>query len=132
VSSAALDAPAWAAPVFGLELRLPADPGRPGTPVHRALPAFPAVERDLALLVPEDVPAERVLALLRQAGGSDLSTVRLFDLYRGKGVPEGSRSLAFRLHFQSLERTLTDAEVDRAILEVTRRLSEELNVRVRG
>jgi phenylalanyl-tRNA synthetase beta chain len=132
VRAAAIDAPAWAAPVFGFELRLPADPGRPATPTVQALPAFPGVERDLALVVPDAVPAESVLSLLRRAGGDHLSSVRLFDLYRGKGVPEGTRSLAYRLHFQSLERTLTDSEVDGWVAEVARRLAEELNVRVRA
>jgi phenylalanyl-tRNA synthetase beta chain len=132
VAPAALDAPAWASPVWGLELELPKDPGSRAVPRHAALPAFPGVERDLALVVPEEVSAEQVLRVLRQAGGDELEKVEVFDLYRGKGVPEGSRSLAFRLRFQSLERTLTDAEVDRAVERVTKRLMEELNVRVRA
>jgi phenylalanyl-tRNA synthetase beta chain len=132
VSAVAIDAPAWAAPVLGFELRLPANPGRPATPRHRPLPAFPGVERDLALVVPDSLAAERVLELVRRAGGDQLAGVTLFDLYRGRGVPEGSRSLAFRLSFQSLERTLTDSEVERWVAEVTRRLAEELNVRVRA
>jgi phenylalanyl-tRNA synthetase beta chain len=90
------------------------------------------VLRDLSLVVPEAVPAERVLALLWAAGGAELEDVQLFDLYRGGAVPEGSRSLAFRLLFQSRERTLTDAEVDQAIAGVTGRLREELNVHVRA
>jgi phenylalanyl-tRNA synthetase beta chain len=132
VRPAAVDAPAWASPVWGFELELPGTPAPRTAPRHAALPAFPGVERDLALLVPEEVSAERVLAVLREAGGAELGKVEVFDLYRGKGVPEGSRSLAFRLRFQSLERTLTDTEVDAAIERVTRKLLEELNVRVRA
>jgi phenylalanyl-tRNA synthetase beta chain len=132
VDPARLDAPAWASPVWGFELELPARPAPRTVPRHAALPAFPGVERDLALVVPDETPAERVLDVLGQAGGEDLEKVEVFDLYRGKGIPEGSRSLAFRLRFQSLDRTLTDAEVDRAIEGVTKRLMEELNVRVRG
>jgi phenylalanyl-tRNA synthetase beta chain len=132
VDPARMDAPAWAAPVWGFELELPASPASRTVPRHAALPAFPGVERDLALVVLEEVSAERVLEVLRRAGGEDLEKVEVFDLYRGKGVPGGSRSLAFRLRFQSLERTLTDAEVDRAIERVTKRLMEELNVRVRA
>ena len=126
------DAPAWASPVWGLELELPADPGRPATATHKPLPAFPGIERDLALLVPDVVSGEKVEAVLRAAGSATLEKVQIFDLYRGKGVPVGSRSLAFRLRFQSLERTLTDVEVDRAVGDITRRLMEELNVHVRA
>jgi phenylalanyl-tRNA synthetase beta chain len=56
----------------------------------------------------------------------------VFDLYRGKGVPAGTRSLAYRLRFQSAERTLTDPEVDRAVARVEDRLGKELDVRVRA
>jgi phenylalanyl-tRNA synthetase beta chain len=131
VASEAVDAPAWAAPVFGLELRLPHEPEAPARAPFRALASFPAVERDLALVVPDVVPAERVRALVHASGGEHLERVELFDLYRGKGVPGGSRSLAYRLRFQSPARTLTDEEVDRAVAQVVRRLADELDVRVR-
>ena len=71
-------------------------------------------------------------AVIGSAGGALLDRVELFDLYRGKGVPEGKRSLAYRLRFQSAERTLTDAEVDRAVAQVIARLQGDLDVQVRG
>jgi phenylalanyl-tRNA synthetase beta chain len=132
IAPAAIDAPAWAAPVFGLELSLPHEPEPPVRAPFRPLASFPAVERDLALVVADAVAAERVLTLVHASGGEHLERVELFDLYRGKGVPDGSRSLAYRLRFQSPVRTLTDEEVDRAVAQVVRRLADELDVRVRG
>ncbi|MDW3218804.1 MAG: phenylalanine--tRNA ligase subunit beta [Acidimicrobiales bacterium] len=77
------------------------------TPVSK----FPSSDIDLAFEVPEDVPASSVEASLRKGGGALLRTVALFDVYRGEGVADGSRSLAYRLRFQADDRTLTDAEV---------------------
>jgi phenylalanyl-tRNA synthetase beta chain len=127
-----VDAPAWAGPVFALELELPAEPDARPVARFQTLPPFPAVERDLALLVPEAVPAQRVEEVVRSSGGEHLERVELFDLYRGKGVPEGRRSLAYRLRFQAAGRTLTDEEVDLAVSVVRSRLEQELDVRIRG
>lgn len=78
------------------------------------IPKYPAVELDLAIVVPESVTAERVRQALVSAGGKLLADARLFDVYRGKGVPEGSVSLAFSLTYRALDRTLTAAEVESA------------------
>ncbi|MEY2472164.1 MAG: phenylalanyl-tRNA synthetase beta chain [Actinomycetota bacterium] len=72
---------------------------------------FPSSDIDLAFVVPDDVAAGDVLATLRDVAGALLVTAELFDVYRGNGVPEGSRSLAFSLRFCALDRTLTDNEV---------------------
>jgi phenylalanyl-tRNA synthetase beta chain len=75
------------------------------------LPRFPAVKMDIALVVPDDVTAERVEDAITAAGRPLLESARLFDVYTGEGVPAGSRSLAFSLTYRDRERTLTDAEV---------------------
>ncbi len=72
---------------------------------------FPSSDVDLAFVVDESVPAGRVERTLRDAGGELLESVALFDVFRSASVGEGARSLAFRLRFSSLERTLTDEEV---------------------
>ncbi|HSW29572.1 MAG TPA: phenylalanine--tRNA ligase subunit beta [Longimicrobiales bacterium] len=132
VAGGKVDAPVWADPVWALELTLP-DPVVPAaTPVHHPLPLFPAVERDLALLVGDAVTAGAVTALVRERGGELLEEVTLFDHYRGEGVPAGHRSVAFRLRFRGAERTLKDKEVDRAVQGIVGRLKEELGVEPRG
>ena len=132
VAAEDLDAPPWADPVWGLELRLPDEPV-PGEPtIYQPLAPFPAVERDLALVVPDGVPAVEVEAEVRARGGALLRGISMFDYYRGKGVPEGYRSLAYRLRFLSLERTLTDDEIDSVVARVVDHLREALGVERRG
>lgn len=127
-----IDAPAWAEAVWALEFTLTPSMAAPERPRYAALPQYPAIERDVALLVPESVPAARVESVVREAGGALLETVFPFDLYQGKGIAEGLRSLAYRLRFRSTERTLTDAEVDAELGRVLERLREELGVERRG
>jgi len=149
VRRVALDAPVWAAPAFGVELTLltvPSDfiaqPGsarydampaesKPHHVQYRALPATPAAEFDLALIVPNDMPAARVEDLIRAASGELLEQVTLFDEYRGDPVPNGFRSLAWRLTFRHPERTLRDKEVAGRREKLLRTLEGELGVRQR-
>jgi phenylalanyl-tRNA synthetase beta chain len=128
----ALDAPAWAESLWALEVTLTDAMLRVDVPRYQPLPAFPPIERDLALLVPDALAAERVDAAAREAAGDLLEDVRVFDVYRGEGVPEGQRSIAIRLRFRSPERTLTDDDADAAVSRVLNRLQEELGVRRRG
>lgn len=132
VSPRAVDLPPWAGDVLAFELTLPARPEPWPAMLAEALPAFPAAERDLALLVPVEVSAEVVEAAAREAAGGHLESVVIFDLYQGEGIPLGTRSLAFRFRFRSPERTLTDDEVERATRRITDRLAEEWGVQVRG
>ncbi len=89
--------------------KLAAAPRRP--PVARPVSRFPSSDVDLAFVVADSVPAAAVEATLRRAAGDLCESVDLFDVYLGAGVNEGSRSLAYRLRFCALDRTLTDAEV---------------------
>jgi phenylalanyl-tRNA synthetase beta chain len=73
-----------------------------------------------------------VEALIRIRGGGLLEGVELFDLYRGEGVEQGTRSLAYRLRFRSPDRTLKDKQVDKAVSGILARLKEELSVQHRG
>lgn len=127
-----VDLPAWAGTVWGFEATLPAEPEPRPVVVHTRLPAFPAVERDLALVVPRTVPAARVEEVVRGHAGPLLEDVGVFDLYEGPGVPDGHRSVAFRLRFRDPERTLTDERVEGAVRTVLDRLREDLGVHFRG
>jgi phenylalanyl-tRNA synthetase beta chain len=73
--------------------------------------SFPAVLQDIAVIVPGDVPAARLAAIVRAGAGELLASLRVFDLYHGEQVGEGNKSLALRLEFRAPDRTLTDEEV---------------------
>ena len=72
---------------------------------------YPSSDVDLAFVVEDAVPAARLQAVLREAGTDCCESVELFDVYRGPGLVDGTRSLAFRMRFCALDHTLTDAEV---------------------
>jgi len=72
--------------------------------------SFPAVRQDIAVAVPEDVPAGDLVAAAREAAGPDLREIRVFDVYRGEQVGEGRKSVAFSVSYQSPERTLSDGD----------------------
>ena len=82
--------------------------------VFKPLPAYPAIRRDVAMLVPEATAHEAVLAVVKQARPPHLESVELFDVFRGKNVPPGQKSMAYAFTYRSPERTLTDAEVNAA------------------
>ncbi len=124
------DAPAWAAPVFGGEVEV--QPGQGAAVKFQPLPQHPAVSRDLALLVADGRPIAAVLDLLATRGARlALESVAVVDEFRGKGIPEGRRSVAVRLTFRGSDRTLTDPEVDKAIGRLVPMLERELDVTLR-
>ncbi len=88
------------------------------TPLAQPLPRFPAIDRDLAVVVEEHVAAGLLLAAIKESAGDLLESARAFDEYHGAQVPEGQKSIAFTLTFRSPERTLTDAEVDKVMTEI--------------
>jgi phenylalanyl-tRNA synthetase beta chain len=79
--------------------------------VYGDVTSFPSVLQDIAVVVPEAVPAADVERVVREGGGELLADVGVFDLYRGEQAGEGNKSLALRLEFRAPDRTLTDAEV---------------------
>jgi phenylalanyl-tRNA synthetase beta chain len=101
---------------------------------HRYTPvsSFPAALRDIALVVEESLPADRVAEEIRKAGGTLLRGLRLFDVYRGENIPAGRKSLAYALTYQADDRTLTDKEVDDAHKKIEKRLTHVLKAQVRG
>ncbi|HEY7308994.1 MAG TPA: phenylalanine--tRNA ligase subunit beta [Gemmataceae bacterium] len=104
----------------------------PARHLYQPVPHFPAALRDVAVIVPESVPAERVASEIRAAGGPLLRGVRLFDLYRGESIPTGTKSLAYALTYQAGDRTLTDKEVDKAHEKIEGRLKHVLKAQIRG
>jgi phenylalanyl-tRNA synthetase beta chain len=96
------------------------------------VPRYPGVELDVALVVTEDVTAERVEQAMTSAGGSLLESVRLFDVYRGHGVPDGSKSLAFALIYRASDRTLTAEEVESVHQRLVRKVTGVVGGALRG
>jgi phenylalanyl-tRNA synthetase beta chain len=97
----------------------------------KPLPRFPAVERDLAVVVEDHVAAAALQATIREVGGKFLEDAHAFDEYSGPQVPEGHKSIAFTLTFRSTERTLTDAEVDKVMSEIKLGLEKRHRARFR-
>jgi phenylalanyl-tRNA synthetase beta chain len=104
---------------------------RPAQRTVATVPTFPPVLEDLALIVDDELPAERVEAAIRRAAGDLLGDVRLFDLYRGAPIPAGKKSLAYSLTYQAPDRTLTDAEVRQIRERVVAHLKESLGAELR-
>lgn len=100
-------------------------------PPYRDIPRFPAVQMDLAVVVREEVDAEEVERVIREAGGELLREMRLFDLYRGGQLGEGEKSLAYSLVFHAPDRTLRDEEARRVVEGIVRALGERLGARLR-
>lgn len=99
---------------------------------YKALPKYPATSRDLAMLVDVDVNAADIEKAMTKAAGQNLTQINLFDVYTGKQVEEGKKSLAFSLTFQSNDKTLTDAEIDPAIEKIVAKLQKDFNANLRG
>ena len=142
VVQVALDAPVWASAAYGVEVRLGAAPLDPAASAgsarasneglrYRPIPVTPAVELDLALLVPVGTTAASVEAVIRRGAGEMLERLELFDEFRGGGIPDGYRSVAWRLTFRHPERTLRDKEVEGRRDKLLKTLENELSVRHR-
>ena len=99
-------------------------------PQYRGVPRFPAVLRDVAVVIEDRVAAAAVEAEIRQI--PLVEDAILFDVYRGKGIPEGSKSLAFAIRYRAAERTLTEDEINQAHGQVVGRLTEKLGAELRS
>lgn len=118
-------------PVFLAELNLDSFQNA-ALPRFRELSRFPEVRRDLALLVPRDLPAQTVLDAAREAAGSNLQDLRLFDIYEGKGIDPQRKSLALGLTFRHTSRTLNDEEINTAVNAVVEYLANRYEATLRN
>jgi phenylalanyl-tRNA synthetase beta chain len=97
----------------------------------KPLPSFPSIRRDIAMLVPETTTHESVLSTVKQTKPQNLEAVELFDVFRGKNIPEQQKSMAYAFTYRSAEKTLTDAEVNAAHTKVVEALKSKLQASVR-
>ncbi|MEM6614051.1 MAG: phenylalanine--tRNA ligase subunit beta, partial [Cyanobacteria bacterium P01_C01_bin.72] len=93
---------------------------------------YPGSSRDLAFFAPLDLSVDAITKAMTKAGGKLLQQVKIFDEYKGKGVPEGQRSLAFNLVYQAGDRTLTDKDVDPVHQKVRDTLVKKFDVTLRS
>ena len=97
----------------------------------KPLPQFPSSRRDVAMLVPEATTHDAVLVAVKQAKPANLESVELFDVFRGKNVPEGQKSLAYAFTYRGADKTLTDVEVNAAHTKVVESFKAQLKATVR-
>jgi phenylalanyl-tRNA synthetase beta chain len=114
---------------FNLDLLLAR---RNPTKSFKALPQFPSSRRDVAMLVPEAVTHETVLQAVKSAKAANLESVELFDVFRGQGVPDGQKSLAYAFTYRAADKTLTDADVNAAHAKVLETLKTQLQAELRA
>ena len=100
-------------------------------PDYHKVAKFPAIHRDLAFLAPIDTKNAQIVSVLKEKGGDYLEGVYLFDLYQGKQVPQGFKSLAYSLQFRSEEGTLTDQDIEGPIKDIVEELKNTLHCELR-
>ncbi len=100
-------------------------------PGYQRISRFPAIRRDVAVVVDSGVPVGALVAAAREAAGPLLTECRVFDVYRGKGIDSGAKSVAFGLILQEYARTLTDADADEVVGAVVARLEADFGARLR-
>lgn len=97
----------------------------------KAIPKFPTVDRDLAVVVEEKITAEQIIETARKYGGKSISNVEIFDIYRGKGIEKGYKSVAISLEFTSYDKTMTDDEINSKVNKIIKMLDRELQAKLR-
>jgi phenylalanyl-tRNA synthetase beta chain len=118
-------------PVALFEMDLPAL--LPHVPERRevaGVPRFPAVEQDLALIVDDDVPAAALQQMIEQS--RLVGNARVFDVYRGEQLPDGKKSVAFSIHYQAIDRTLTGEDANKEQARIVKRLTREFGAEQRA
>ena len=100
-------------------------------PQYSEVSKFPPVRRDLAVIVDEKVAAQSILDGLIRSKAPIVDAISVFDVYRGKGIENGKKGLAFRVLLQDTQKTLTDAEVDAALAGLCRVLEQEYGAKLR-
>ena len=115
--------------VFEIDLRLLGDRGMP---VYREVSKFPPVVRDIAVLVAESIEVRALLDEMDAQREAVVRDIRLFDVYRGKGIAPGEKSLAFRVVMQDTDKTLTDQDADFAMARLSKALADRFGAKLRS
>ena len=98
---------------------------------YRPLPVYPSMSRDIALVFDKDIPAGDVKDYILESGGKQLVSATIFDVYAGKGIPEGKKSVAYNLVLLNREKTLSDEEADAIVTKVLKKVGEKFGAELR-
>ena len=105
--------------------------GREAIPCFEPLSRYPAIRRDVAILIDESISADQIKRCISGQGIEGLKEIQIFDVYMGKGVPSGQKSIALGLILQDFSRTLRDTEVDGSVTRIVSGLNRELGASLR-
>ena len=97
-----------------------------------SLPKYPGICRDLAMLVDENISAAEIERVIAKNGGKFFNDVTLFDVFQGKQIAAGMKSMAFNIQFQASDKTLTDAEANEGFNKILEAVKKEFNAELRG
>jgi phenylalanyl-tRNA synthetase beta chain len=117
-------------PVFVFEVETQSGLSR-DVPVFAEISKYPAIGRDIAVIVDEALPAETLLDTVRSAAGTLLQALNVLSVYRGRQFEKGKKSIALGLQLQDTSRTLTDSEADAIVARVIEQLKLKLNATIR-
>lgn len=98
---------------------------------YKPLPKHPAVTRDIAMLVEDRILVKQIEDVIKQCSGKLLEEIKLFDVYKGKQIPEGMKSVAYSITFRAADRTLTDDDVNSIFNKIINRLKEQIGAQLR-
>ncbi len=118
---------AYVAVIYADLLYKTADFGR----VYKSLPKFPAVSRDISMLVRDDVIVKDIESIIKNKGGKLIESIQLFDVYKGEQIQDGFKSVAYNISFRSSEKTLTDEEIASPMKKILKELEEKLGAQLR-
>lgn len=99
--------------------------------IYKSLPKYPAVLRDIAVVLGEDVPSQSIIDIITDNGGKLLEKVDFFDMYKGAQIEDGKKSMAYSLSFRADDRTLTDEDINKIFDKIVVKLEEELGAQLR-
>jgi phenylalanyl-tRNA synthetase beta chain len=98
---------------------------------YKPLPKYPAITRDIALLVKDEILVKQIEDIIKQYSGKLLEDVKLFDIYKGKQIPKGMKSVAYSITFRANDRTLTDEDVNKVFDKIVNSLKVNLEAQLR-
>ncbi|MDF2675281.1 MAG: phenylalanyl-tRNA synthetase beta chain, partial [Clostridiales bacterium] len=99
--------------------------------IYRALPKYPSVSRDIAVVVDEEITAGQIEEIIRNKGGKTIEDVKLFDIYRGSQIEKGYKSMAYAITYRSDEKTLTEEEIAKVHNKILNSLANQVGASLR-